>query len=103
MVEFCLGLDFIISKWWGFPGGSVVKNPLANAGDTGDMGSITGSRRPHGENNGNILAEYCMGILHGKSHGLRSLKSYSLWDHKRVGHDLVTKQRQQSNGKGRNL
>jgi len=28
-----------------FPGGSVVKNPLANAGDTGDAGSIPGSGR----------------------------------------------------------
>ena len=28
-----------------FPGGSVVKNPLANAGDTGDAGSIPRSGR----------------------------------------------------------
>ena len=28
-----------------FPGGSVVKNPPANAGDTGDTGSIPGSGR----------------------------------------------------------
>ena len=27
----------------GFPTGSVVKNPPANTGDTGDMGSIPGS------------------------------------------------------------
>ena len=27
---------------YGFPGGSVVKNPPANAGDSGDMGSIPG-------------------------------------------------------------
>ena len=26
----------------GFPGGSVVKNPPANAGDAGDMGLIPG-------------------------------------------------------------
>ena len=30
---------------WGFPGGSVVKNPPANAGDTGDAVAIPGSRR----------------------------------------------------------
>ena len=30
---------------WGFPGGSVVKNPPANAGDIRDMGSIPGSGR----------------------------------------------------------
>ena len=34
----------------GFPGGSVVKNPLANAGD---MGSIPGSRRSPGGGNSN--------------------------------------------------
>ena len=29
----------------GFPGGKVAKNPPANAGDSGDEGSITGLRR----------------------------------------------------------
>ena len=36
----------------GFPGGSAVKNPPANAGDTG---SIPGSGRSPGEGNGNPL------------------------------------------------
>ena len=36
----------------GFPGGSGVKNPLANAGD---LGSIPGSGRSSGEGNGNSL------------------------------------------------
>ena len=36
----------------GFPGGSAVKNTLANAGD---MGSISASRRSPGERNGNPL------------------------------------------------
>ena len=36
----------------GFPGGSVVKNPSANAGDTG---SVPGSGRPLGEGNSNPL------------------------------------------------
>ena len=39
----------------GFPGGSVVKNPPANAGDAGDTGSIPGSRRSPGIGNGNPL------------------------------------------------
>ena len=39
----------------GFPGGSVVKNPPANAGDTRDMGSIPGLRRSPGEGNSNPL------------------------------------------------
>ena len=29
----------------GFPGGSVGKEPACNAGDTGDMGSISGLGR----------------------------------------------------------
>ena len=31
-------------------------------------------------------------FLRGKSHGQRSLEGYSPCDHKRVGHDLATKQ-----------
>ena len=31
----------------GFPGGSVVKNPLASAGDARDMGSMPGPGRSH--------------------------------------------------------
>ena len=33
----------------GFPGGTVVKNPPASEGDTGDMGSTLGSGRSPGE------------------------------------------------------
>ena len=36
----------------GFPGGSVAKNPAANAGD---VGSIRGSGRPSGGERGNPL------------------------------------------------
>ena len=35
-------------------------------------------------------------FLPGKSYGQRSLAGYSPWSHKRVGHDFVTKQQQQS-------
>ena len=38
-----------------FPGGAVVKNPPANAGDAGDMGLIPGSGRSLGGGNGNPL------------------------------------------------
>ena len=37
----------------GFPGGSVVKNPSTNAGDTEDTGLIPGLRRFPGEGHGN--------------------------------------------------
>ena len=38
-----------------FSGGSVVKNPPANAGDSGDAGSILGLERSPGRGNGNPL------------------------------------------------
>ena len=44
---------YYLAYWmWGFPGGSVVKNPPANAGDAG---SIPGSGRCPGESNSNAL------------------------------------------------
>ena len=69
----------------GFPSGSVVKNPLINAGD---VGSIPGLGRSPGEGKGNPLQYSCLGnpmdkgawwaIIHGVT--------------KRVGHDLAAKQ-----------
>ena len=44
----------------GFPGGSVVKNPPANAGDAGDSVSISGSGRSPGGGNGNPLQYSCL-------------------------------------------
>ena len=44
----------------GFPGGSVVKNLPANAGDTRDVGSIPGSGRSPGVGNGNPLQYSCL-------------------------------------------
>ena len=38
----------------GFPGGAVVTNPPANAGDTGDSGSIPGLGRSPRGGNGNL-------------------------------------------------
>ena len=43
----------------GFPGGSAVKNPLANAGETGDMDSITELKRVPREGHGNPLQYSC--------------------------------------------
>ena len=42
-------------NWMGFPGGSVVKNPPANAGDTGGSGLIPGSGISPGGEHGNPL------------------------------------------------
>ena len=43
-----------------FPGGSVVKNLPAKAGDTGDVGSIPGLGRSPGEANGYPLHYSCL-------------------------------------------
>ena len=45
---------------WGFPGGTVAKNPPANAGDTGDEDSISGSERSPEGRNGNPLQYSCL-------------------------------------------
>ena len=49
-----------LKRRWGFPGGAVVKNLPANAGDTRDMGSIPGSGRSPGVGNGNLLQYPCL-------------------------------------------
>ena len=72
----------------GFPGGSVVKNPPANAGDVHlipRLGSSPWRRK----------WQPTQVFLPGKSHGQRSLIGYSPWGHKRIGHDLEAKQQQQ--------
>ena len=43
-----------------FPGGAVVKNLPANAGDTRDTGAITGSGRYTGVGNGNPSQYSCL-------------------------------------------
>ena len=43
----------------GFPGGPVVKKLYAIVGDTGDAGSISGSRRFPGGGNGNPFQYSC--------------------------------------------
>ena len=43
-----------------FPGGAVVKNPPANAGDAKDSGLIPGIGRSPGAGNGNPLQYSCL-------------------------------------------
>jgi len=64
----------------------VVKNPPASAGDEG---SISGSGRSPGRKWQPTLV-----FSPGKSHGHRSLAGCGPWGHKRVRHDLATKQQQ---------
>ena len=47
-----------VSFWDDVSGGSVVKNPPANAGD---VGSVLGSGRSPGEGKGNPLQYSCLG------------------------------------------
>ena len=46
----------------GFPGGSMVKNPPANAGDTGNAGSIPKWERSSGGGHGNPVQYSCWRI-----------------------------------------
>ena len=71
----------------GFPGGSAVKNPPANAGDAG---LIPRSGRSLGGEKKKKRQPTAV-LLPGEFHGLRSLAGYSSCGHKRIGHDLVTK------------
>ena len=61
---YLVGLPFWVPahvSCWGFPGGSVVKNPPANAGDAEDAGLIPGLGRSLREGNGNPLQYSCLG------------------------------------------
>ena len=53
-------MDYLMNctETLGFPGGSVVKNLPANAGD---VGLILGLGRTSGEGNGNLLQYSCLG------------------------------------------
>ena len=61
----------------------LLKNPLGNAGDTGDVVLIPGLGRSPGEGNGNPLQSV---FLPAEFHGQRSLVGHSLWGC-RVGHN----------------
>ena len=65
----------------GFPGGSVARNPPANAGDTGDTLSIPGLGRSLRKGDGNPLPYSCLrNPWTEEPGGLQSM------GHKRVGH-----------------
>ena len=74
--------------WWGFPGGSVIKNPPAmqETWVTSWMRNIPWRRK----------WQPTPVLLSGTTHGQRSLAGYISWDCKRVGHDLATKPQQPS-------
>ena len=62
----------------GFPGGSVVDNPPANAGDTGGTGLIPRWGRSPWRRKWQPIPVFSS----GKSPGQRSLAGHSPWGHK---------------------
>ena len=76
-----LTLPLLYSSW-GFPGGAVVKNPSAKAGDIRDYGFNPWVRKIPWRRTQQPTPVF----LPGKSHGQRSLAGYSPQGH-RVGHD----------------
>ena len=50
-----------LQKGMGFPGGSVINNPLANAGDIRDAGLILRLGRSLGGRKGNSIQYSCLG------------------------------------------
>ena len=58
--RFSADMSLGLSKTMAFPGGKVVKNLTANAGDAGDIGSVPGLERFSGEGNGNPLQYSCL-------------------------------------------
>ena len=61
----------------GFPGVAVVKDLPANAGNTGDMGLISGQEDPLEKE----MATHSPVFMPEKSHGQRSLVDYNPWGH----------------------
>ena len=72
----------------GFPGGSVVKNPPANAGN---VVQSLGQENPLKKE----MATHSV-FLSGKPHGERSLMGYSPWRNIKLRYDLVTKQQRRN-------
>ena len=81
----------MIGSGLGFPGGRVVKNPPAIAGDARDTGLIPGSGRSPGVGNGSPLQYSC--LENPKDRGVWQATAYGF---ARVGHDLANKPPPQS-------
>ena len=56
----CVCVYVCVHTHWASQGELVVKNPLANAGDPRDTGSIPGSGRSPGGGHGNPLEYSCL-------------------------------------------
>ena len=76
---------FIYLRPWDFSSASVVKNLLANTGDTGDAGLIAGLGRSPGVTSDNPFQYSCLGnAMTEEPGGLQSMGS------RRFGHDWAS-------------
>ena len=75
----------------GFPDGSVIKNPPANAGDAG---SIPGSGRSPREGNGNTVQYICLGNPMDRGAWTEESGGPQFMVSQKSLHDLVIKQQQ---------
>ena len=80
----------------GFPGGAAVKNPPANSGATGDVGSTSGLGRSLGERNGTPLQCSCLrnptdrGAWLATVHGIaKSQTRLSDWARRQIPMDIT--------------
>ena len=90
------------SNSFGFPGGSVEKNPPTNAGDTEDMALIPGWGRSPGEGNGNLIQYSCLrnpmdrgtwwATVHEVAKSLRKLSMHAqfFWNYKLKLGDIIS-------------
>ena len=75
-----LKTDILYHFYCGFPGGAVINNLAANAGDARDAGSIPGLGGSPGEGNGNPLQYSCLGNPMDRDawHAIYSMGSQSI-------------------------
>ena len=83
---------------WGFPGGSGLRNLPARAGDEGDSGSVPGSGRSPGGEDGNPLQHSCLdgwggwwATVHGDTSEQLSMRASHLEDYDFGGTKLIGK------------
>ena len=75
-------LFLVLSTYMSFPGGTVVKNPPVNAGDSGDVGLSYGSGRSAGVRSSNLLQYSRLGIPMDRGawratvHGVTKIQSW---------------------------
>ena len=84
-----LGLNLSSATYWGFPGGTGVKNLPANTGNTGDAGLILGMGRFPRVGNGNPCQYSCL----ENSMDRGAWHAYSPWGCKESDRTEVTKQK----------